>query len=73
MEIKEKGDLYPAKRLEAFRESQRMEGVDRIWLPGEIEHCRILERRERGIPLAPVVVANLRQLAAELNLSDRLE
>lgn len=59
--------------IREIRESQRMEGVDRIWLPGEMEHYRILERRERGIPIAPIVVANLRQLAAELNLSDRLE
>ena len=50
-----------------------MEGVDRIWLPGEMEYERIRERREHGIPLAPIVVANLRQLAAELNLPDRLE
>jgi LDH2 family malate/lactate/ureidoglycolate dehydrogenase len=50
-----------------------MEGVDRIWLPGEIEHYRIRERLKNGIPLAQIVVANLRQLAAELNLSDRLE
>jgi LDH2 family malate/lactate/ureidoglycolate dehydrogenase len=61
------------RAIREIRESQRMEGVDRIWLPGEIEHCRIIERRERGIPLAPIVVANLRQLAAELNLPDRLE
>jgi L-2-hydroxycarboxylate dehydrogenase (NAD+) len=59
--------------IREIRESRRMEGVERIWLPGEMEHERIRERREHGIPLAPVVVANLRQLAAELNLSDRLE
>ena len=59
--------------IREIRESQRMEGVERIWLPGEMEHERIRERREHGIPLAPVVVANLRQLAAELDLSDRLE
>jgi ureidoglycolate dehydrogenase (NAD+) len=59
--------------IRELRESKRMEGVDRIYLPGEIEHCRIRERLENGIPLAPIVVSNLRQLAAELNLSDRLE
>ena len=59
--------------IREIRESKRMEGVDRIWLPGEMEYERIRERREHGIPLAPIVVANLRQLAAELNLSDRLE
>ena len=59
--------------IREIRESKRMEGVERIWLPGEMEYERIRERREHGIPLAPVVVSNLRQLAAELNLPDRLE
>jgi L-2-hydroxycarboxylate dehydrogenase (NAD+) len=59
--------------IREIRESKRMDNVDRIWLPGEMEHYRMLDRLEKGIPLAPIVVANLRQLAAELNLSDRLE
>ena len=59
--------------IREIRESKRMEGVDRIWLPGEIEYYRIRERLKNGIPLAPIVVSNLRQLAAELNLADRLE
>jgi L-2-hydroxycarboxylate dehydrogenase (NAD+) len=59
--------------IREIRESRRMEGVDRIWLPGEMEYERVRERREHGIPLAPVVVSNLRQLAVELGLSDRLE
>ncbi|MDF1590418.1 MAG: Ldh family oxidoreductase [Desulfobacterales bacterium] len=58
--------------IREIRESKRMEGVDRIWLPGEIEHYQIHERLEKGIPLAPIVVSNLRQLAAELKLSDQL-
>jgi L-2-hydroxycarboxylate dehydrogenase (NAD+) len=59
--------------IREIRESQRMDNVDRIWLPGEMEHYRMLERLEKGIPLAPIVVANLRRLANELNLADRLE
>jgi L-2-hydroxycarboxylate dehydrogenase (NAD+) len=59
--------------IREIRESERMENVDRIWLPGEMEHHRIRERLEHGIPLAPAVVDQLRQLAVELNLSDRLE
>jgi len=58
--------------IREIRESERMENVDRIWLPGEMEHERIRERKEKGIPLATVVVANLNHLAAELNLQDRL-
>jgi len=59
--------------IREIRESKRIEGIDRIWLPGEMEYELIRKRRANGIPLAPVVVANLSKLAAELNLSDRLE
>jgi L-2-hydroxycarboxylate dehydrogenase (NAD+) len=59
--------------IREIRESERMENVDRIWLPGEMEHELVLERKERGVPLAPAVLANLNRLAAELNLPDRLE
>jgi len=59
--------------IREIRASKRMEGIDRIWLPGEMEHYRIRERLERGIPLAEAVVVQLRKLAAELNLTDRLE
>ena len=59
--------------IREIRKSNRMEGVDRIWLPGEIEYCRMRERMEKGIPIAPPVEAQLRGLAAELKLSDCLE
>jgi L-2-hydroxycarboxylate dehydrogenase (NAD+) len=59
--------------IREIRESKRMEGADRIWLPGEMEHYRVRERLENGIPLAPAVVGQLRELAVELHLSDRLE
>jgi L-2-hydroxycarboxylate dehydrogenase (NAD+) len=59
--------------IREIRASKRMEGIDRIWLPGEMEHYRIRERLEHGIPLAEAVVVQLRGLAAELNLTDRLE
>ena len=61
------------RSIREIRESQRMEGVDRIWLPGEIEHNRIRQRLEHGVPIAPAVVAQLKHLAVELNLEDRLE
>jgi LDH2 family malate/lactate/ureidoglycolate dehydrogenase len=50
-----------------------MEGVDRIWLPGEMEFHKIRERRKHGIPIAPAVVQQLRELATELDLQDRLD
>jgi len=59
--------------IREIRESERMEGVDRIWLPGEIEYSRVKERLEKGIPIAPAVLEELQKLAAELKLSDRLD
>ena len=59
--------------IRELRNSERMEGVDRIWLPGEVEYERIRERRKNGIPIAASTVQQLRRLADELELSDRLE
>ena len=61
------------RAVREIRESERMAGVDRIWLPGEMEHYRIRERLEHGIPIAPAVVEELRKVAVSLNLTDRLE
>jgi LDH2 family malate/lactate/ureidoglycolate dehydrogenase len=61
------------RAIREIRESERMEGVDRIWLPGEMEFYTIRERLRDGIPLAPAVVDSLRKLADELKLDDRLE
>jgi LDH2 family malate/lactate/ureidoglycolate dehydrogenase len=59
--------------IREIRESERMEGVERIWLPGEMEYFTRKERLEHGIPLAGAVVGELRKLAAELGMSDRLD
>ena len=59
--------------IRQIRDSERMEGVDRIWLPGEMEFERINDRRKTGIPISPGVVAQLRRIADDLNLPDRLD
>jgi L-2-hydroxycarboxylate dehydrogenase (NAD+) len=59
--------------IREIRESERMEGVDRIWLPGEMEFYKIRERLERGIPLNPALVQQLRELGKELQITDRLD
>ena len=46
------------------RSSDRAEGVDRIWLPGEPEHHRRIERGRDGIPLPAAIVEELDELAA---------
>ena len=59
--------------IREIRDSERMEGVDRIWLPGEMEYERVRERRKSGVPVALSTIQQLRRLAAELNLVDRLD
>lgn len=59
--------------IREIRNSEKMEGMNRIWLPGEIEFYRVRERLEKGIPIAPAVFEELHALAMELQLSDRLE
>jgi len=61
------------RSIREIRNSEQMEGVDRIWLPGEIEFYKIRERRKHGIPIAPAVVQQLHELATELHLRDRLD
>ncbi len=61
------------RMIREIRESERMEGVDRIWLPGEMEFYKTRERLERGIPLAPAVVEQLREIAKTFNVADQLE
>ncbi len=43
-------------------------GVDRVYLPGEIEHLKREERLKSGIPLETYVLAALAQLGQELEL-----
>lgn len=45
-----------------------MEGVQGVYLPGEIEHRRALEYAERGIPLPAETEAELSELAADLGI-----
>ena len=34
-----------------IRSSKRLPGVERIWLPGEQTHAKLLDRRAHGIPM----------------------
>ena len=54
------------------RSSELAEGVDRVYLPGEIEALRRRENQQLGVPLHRSVVQTLNDLAAELGLDDRL-
>ena len=53
----------------AIRESPRLPGVDRIWLPGEQSHTKRLDRETNGIPLPPSLKMSLDELAKELKIA----
>jgi len=53
-----------------MRASERMPGVDRIWLPGEQSHAKRLANRRDGIPIVRSLHASLDKLAAELGISN---
>jgi L-2-hydroxycarboxylate dehydrogenase (NAD+) len=52
--------------IREIRDSERREGVERIWLPGEQSYQRILDRRANGIPLSPALRRTLNDLATFL-------
>lgn len=57
------------KLVRDIRDSERMPGYDRIWLPGEQSHSRRAEYASAGIPIAATIVAELDQLADQLGLN----
>ncbi|MCS7178589.1 MAG: Ldh family oxidoreductase [Anaerolineae bacterium] len=54
--------------MEAIRSSPLAPGVDRIYLPGEIEGLREREYRQAGIPLPTRVLEELQKLAMDLGV-----
>ncbi|MDP2004636.1 MAG: Ldh family oxidoreductase [Rubrivivax sp.] len=52
-----------------IRNSERLDGVKRIWLPGEQSHQRRLQYGAEGIPVSAGVIADLAALAAELGVA----
>lgn len=51
-----------------IRESERLPGVERVWLPGEQSHNTRIARLARGIPIPPALQKSLDQLARELDI-----
>src|SRR5690349_7033538 len=66
----EMDEFRPAidKVVRDLRASERMPGVDRIWMPGEQSHERRIAHARDGIPLAPAVWAALDGVAGELRI-----
>src|ERR1043165_2611705 len=62
------GDIAHFKRevdrlIRDLRASERMPGVDRIWMPGEQSHEKRVRQAKEGITLAPQLVKTLNALA----------
>jgi len=57
----------------SIRGSKKAEGVERIFLPGEIEAEREAKSRAEGVALNPQVVDRLNQLLGEVNSGLRLK
>jgi len=54
--------------IKYYHNLPRMRGVERITLAGEPEYELMQERKKNGIPLDPVVVKSLKDLAKELSI-----
>jgi L-2-hydroxycarboxylate dehydrogenase (NAD+) len=59
--------------IRTIRESQRLPGVARIWLPGEQSHTKRIERLIQGIPIPSTLHKNLDELARELGIDPSSE
>lgn len=55
--------------IQELRTAERMPGVDRIWLPGEQSHHKRLDHETHGVVLAPCLVKQLNELAAERQIA----
>jgi L-2-hydroxycarboxylate dehydrogenase (NAD+) len=68
------GDVATFKKnvdnlIRDLRNSQRMPGVDRIFVPGERSHATRAARTRDGIPIARALMRTLDQLAGELGIA----
>jgi LDH2 family malate/lactate/ureidoglycolate dehydrogenase len=61
---------YMDTLIRDVRSCERADGVDRIYVPGEIEHLRRAQRLEDGIPLDDALVSELESLGGPLGLGE---
>ncbi len=52
-----------------IRNSQRLPGIERIWLPGEQSHAKFLNRRAHGVPMPKSLRDSLDTVARELAIA----
>jgi LDH2 family malate/lactate/ureidoglycolate dehydrogenase len=51
-----------------IRNSQRLPGVERIWLPGEQSHAKLSDRRAHGVPMPKALRESLDTVARDLGV-----
>ncbi len=54
--------------IETFRDAKPAKGQDRVYIPGDIEREKKVQILESGINLIDAVVADLKEIGAELNV-----
>ena len=52
-----------------MRNSQKLPGVERIYLPGEQSHAKLLDRRARGVPMPKALRDTRDTMARDLNVA----
>jgi L-2-hydroxycarboxylate dehydrogenase (NAD+) len=55
--------------IRGIRNSARLPNVERIWLPGEQSHAKLLDRRAHGIPMPKSLRDSLDAVARELRIA----
>jgi L-2-hydroxycarboxylate dehydrogenase (NAD+) len=51
-----------------IRNSRKLPGVERIWLPGEQSHAKLVDRRAHGVPMPKALRESLDTVARDLNI-----
>ena len=60
------------EQIRLLHEATRVEGVERIFVPGEMEWESFAEANLKGVPLLEVVVNDLNSLAVQVGMQQRL-
>jgi LDH2 family malate/lactate/ureidoglycolate dehydrogenase len=60
---------YVDQVIRDIRSSQKLPGVERIWLPGEQSHTKLQDRRAHGVPIPQSLRDSLDAVARDLNVA----
>jgi L-2-hydroxycarboxylate dehydrogenase (NAD+) len=60
---------YVDQVIRDIRSSQKLPGVERIWLPGEQSHTKLQDRRAHGVPIPKSLRDSLDAVARDLNVA----